>query len=267
VKEFLSVRTSPSVKAEVIGKLYPNQTIHVHEIRNGWATIIFNGKYAYVNASYLKVISDSAPATSTERHNRRNKNMTEPFFYGMLVMLGLFLLTRMYVNFYNTNFFAFIFILVCVLEIVYYFGFDNLGIKDLLSLNKYDHPLWFTDPGSVGLIWGIVNSFIYYIVAMLQVVIFFTLIEDCYDSSCSLGYYSAIIFVIAYGFTEWLILSNMLQKIFIIALIVCQAIQFFILIKQGFRGAIIYTVCISATILVYLQITGWFMFIIKYIAK
>jgi hypothetical protein len=264
VKEFLSV----SPQAEVIGRLYSNHTVYVYAIRDGWAKIKFNDKYAYVNANYIKAIDSSSSVSSDERQpNWQDREMAKIFFYGMLIMMFLFYQITKFATFWRINFFAFIFILVCALETGYYFGFDNLGVKDLLSLSYYSHPLWFTDPGSVGFVWGIVNSFIYYFVAVAHVLVINKLLSERYEDNCSLGFFSAIIFVVVYGFTEWLIISPTLQKILVIGLLLCQTIQFLMLMKQGLKDAIIYIICMSATILVYLQVTGWFMFMFKYIWK
>jgi hypothetical protein len=264
VKEFLSVRNAPNAQAKVIGKLPPNHTVYVHEIRNGWATIQFEGKKAYVNSKFLtKIVAPTPEYTYND-----NDDMTWSFFYGMLAMLVLFLIISMYADFDSPSFLGFLFKIICLLEIVYYFGFNYWGVKDWFSLHDYYHPLWFTDPNTVGLLWGIVNSFVFYFVAVLQIIICIRLIDErC--GGAGFGFMTAVLFVIAYGLTEWLARTEqtgMIQTILVIAVAVCQAIQFVILLlRRG--GAISYIICATATILVYLQTTGWFLFMLNYIAR
>ncbi len=51
----LSVRSAPSIsKSQVVGTLSSGQIIKVKNIKNGWATIDFNGKISYVKADFLK---------------------------------------------------------------------------------------------------------------------------------------------------------------------------------------------------------------------
>lgn len=49
----LNVRVSPSTGADVLGALQKGQTVTVKSVSNGWATITFKGRTAYINASYI----------------------------------------------------------------------------------------------------------------------------------------------------------------------------------------------------------------------
>lgn len=52
----LNVRESPSSDAKVIGAIRAGDVVEVYELENGYARIIYNGKDAYANLSYLEAI-------------------------------------------------------------------------------------------------------------------------------------------------------------------------------------------------------------------
>ena len=51
----LNVRSRPSAKSSVVGKLKQGETVTVYAIANGWASIKYKSKskYCYVSAKYL----------------------------------------------------------------------------------------------------------------------------------------------------------------------------------------------------------------------
>lgn len=52
----LNIRTNPSKKANIVGKLHKGDLIEVHEIVNGFAAIDYNGARCYVSEKYIRRI-------------------------------------------------------------------------------------------------------------------------------------------------------------------------------------------------------------------
>lgn len=50
----LNVRAKPSTKAKIVGSLHRGQTVKAKSDANGWTTITYKGKTAYVSSRYLK---------------------------------------------------------------------------------------------------------------------------------------------------------------------------------------------------------------------
>lgn len=63
----LNVRASSNKNSEVLGKLTYDEVVDVITVNNGWASISWNGQYAYVNASYL------IPMTTTDINTPEKK--------------------------------------------------------------------------------------------------------------------------------------------------------------------------------------------------
>ncbi len=61
----LNVRSGPGTNHAIIGGLSKNQTVSVSSISNGWATISYNGRTAYVSSSYLSETSSSSGNSSS----------------------------------------------------------------------------------------------------------------------------------------------------------------------------------------------------------
>ena len=49
----LKVRSSPSTRGQIAGKLSKGEIVYVEFIENGWATINYNGKTRYISAQYI----------------------------------------------------------------------------------------------------------------------------------------------------------------------------------------------------------------------
>ncbi len=56
----LDVRSAASANSSILGKLTKGAKIDVINISNNWAKIKYKNKYAYVNATYLKVVNTSS---------------------------------------------------------------------------------------------------------------------------------------------------------------------------------------------------------------
>ena len=52
----LNVRSRPTTKSSIIGKLSRQDTIDVYSIVNSWAKINFKNRTAYVSSKYLKKV-------------------------------------------------------------------------------------------------------------------------------------------------------------------------------------------------------------------
>lgn len=53
----LNVRSKPTTKSVVLGKLKANDEVKVYSIANSWAEIIYKNKRAYVSSRYLRKIN------------------------------------------------------------------------------------------------------------------------------------------------------------------------------------------------------------------
>ncbi|MBW7651781.1 N-acetylmuramoyl-L-alanine amidase [Anoxybacillus sp. ST4] len=51
----LNVRQSPSTTSTVVGKLSKGQVVDVYDINGYWAKIVYNGQFAYVHKTYVKL--------------------------------------------------------------------------------------------------------------------------------------------------------------------------------------------------------------------
>ncbi|MDR0297449.1 MAG: SH3 domain-containing protein [Streptococcaceae bacterium] len=52
---YLNVRQEPNTDSAIIGKLYQNDIVYVSEIKDGWATVQYNGKTAHLSMDYLEL--------------------------------------------------------------------------------------------------------------------------------------------------------------------------------------------------------------------
>ena len=53
----LNVRSKPTTKSVVLGKLKANDEVKVYSIVNSWAEIIYKNKRAYISSRYLRKIN------------------------------------------------------------------------------------------------------------------------------------------------------------------------------------------------------------------
>lgn len=51
----LNVRKEPNTSCEIVGKLAKGTEVEVSGVKDGWATLSFNGQTAYASADYLKL--------------------------------------------------------------------------------------------------------------------------------------------------------------------------------------------------------------------
>lgn len=69
-KEWVRIRESWSTTSRILGSLERGQTLTRTGIgNNNWDRVIYNGKVAYINHSYLEVVSQNEPDNDTEDEN------------------------------------------------------------------------------------------------------------------------------------------------------------------------------------------------------
>ena len=62
----LNVRSEPSVQSAVVGSLKKGETVTVQAINNNWATILYNGKNAYISTTYITLNDTSGASVSKQ---------------------------------------------------------------------------------------------------------------------------------------------------------------------------------------------------------
>lgn len=195
------------------------------------------------------------------------------FYLVLLALMGLMYLIYINGDFRNnTDVYTILFISICFIEIVYYFGFNIPGVKYLFSLSHHDSPLWFCDFRE-SFLWGVVNSLTFYLLVLYQTRAGIEFFKDRYDNNkvynCDIGIWAAIVFVFIYGLTEWLVKAEKLRLILVIIFLLSQAFQIILFLKKSnyHKSAIpeclIYLVTVTGTVLLYSQIPSWIGFITK----
>ena len=84
----LNVRTGPSTRYSVIGKLNKGTKVEVISESNGWSKIKYNNKTAFVSSGYLKVVSTSTPSNNTEDKTENYKEIKVVNTNGLNVRTG-----------------------------------------------------------------------------------------------------------------------------------------------------------------------------------
>jgi uncharacterized protein YgiM (DUF1202 family) len=70
----LSVRSRPSSKAKVLGRLNKGDKIAVESSKSGWATITYKKKKGYVLFKYLKAVEEPKQSSSSKNDQAQNKD-------------------------------------------------------------------------------------------------------------------------------------------------------------------------------------------------
>ncbi len=280
-KSSLNVRSYNSTDATILGSL-PNGTIvDVYNINGSWAKIKYKGKYAYVNAKYLKkhnvstsvnnvqehtIKTTTSSTTSSKEDNGKKSskkiNLDKYASYDVkwlaYVILALSVILRgirssrkdeykpLSQGGYVIN--LVIFSLTCILELIY---FIRMG----------DNGIWFCMPDEVEWFWAIIGFIVLGFVAYNQISCFFDVINDLRyeadDFDIRLGIYSWIIAVIAIiivGIGEW---EEYLKWIFIV-LGICQLIQvILIIVNVTVFGGLFYAIVAPLVYLIGSMATLW----------
>ena len=84
----LNVRTGPSTRYQIIGKLNTGAKVEVISESNGWSKIRYNNKTAYVSSGYLKAVSTSTPDINTEDKTETYKEIKVVNTDGLNVRTG-----------------------------------------------------------------------------------------------------------------------------------------------------------------------------------
>lgn len=63
----LYIRSEPSTKGKILGSLKKGQAVVITKQQNGWGTILFNGKEAYISMEYIKLIAPKEHPSTASR--------------------------------------------------------------------------------------------------------------------------------------------------------------------------------------------------------
>ncbi len=260
VDSWLNVRNSGNENASVIGRLTNGDRVYVHQTENGWAKITYNGKDAYVNQDYLVL-------TPVYQGNIPQKK-PQGFFWGFVILaIVMFVFCAGSDISQLDNFRTVLFVVIALVELVYYFCFSYLPI------DAWSSPFGFNNPGEVGFFRAAANSVAYFVFVAAQVFAFIQF-TDSDSEDLSFGVSAGAIFVATHFFSGFFFqIGGWLAIILTVGFLICQAIQFFKIIadsyskRRGFIKATAYLMCVCATALVAIQVKGWFEFLMEYIAS
>jgi len=65
----LNVRSSASTSSSVVGQIHNGDKLYTYGLQNGWYKVAFEGRYAYVSATYAKMAGESGGTNDTPNNN------------------------------------------------------------------------------------------------------------------------------------------------------------------------------------------------------
>jgi hypothetical protein len=254
---------STAKDAKGVFRLSYLDTVRIVEIRGEWAKIQRDGKEAYLLAKYFKPVDFSSP--NPIKIPAEKSGLHKKFFWWLLGFALFFIIIRRRCYFSDNGFVLFLFVMICLVELVYYFGFEFFGFQDWL-LVRNNSPLWFCDLNFIGIWWGLLNSFAFAIFAMSQLALCCQVEEDLYNGAYMPGIVASIGLIILSNIMEWIdpYRTSDIQTVGMyvyLAVILLQAI--FIIRDSGFKDALIYSICIIATTSIFCEISGFFSFFMR----
>lgn len=69
----LNVRSRPTTKSSIIGKLEPNEKIGVYSIVNYWAKFSYNNQTAYISSKYIRKIEVEEDIPVVDEHQEKSE--------------------------------------------------------------------------------------------------------------------------------------------------------------------------------------------------
>lgn len=194
VNTALNVREKPSRNSNVIGTFANQEVVKVYSIdENGWAKVYKNGRYGYVQSSYMtkQQISSEVPKEADDdsftAHIERKleqwgsnlQNLlpttTDLTLFSIVVVLAVLVtLCRIFMNevisdsvvaYYGASF---LFLALCSFELLYCMTYQG----DIT---------WFCSPDTVGWIWTVVN-FVLFGIAIFNQILFLIIILTVSDA-------------------------------------------------------------------------------------
>lgn len=224
VNTFLNVRSGPGVAYAVVGTLPHGAVVTGDKQVGEWVKIDYNGKTGYIKSAYTEIIQ--TPEQQIAQSPFTDIDNLHFLLYVMLALSGIIFIIRRIRGespLTDTQFFIHLvlFFILCVLEL-YYFGWLKAGI-------------WFCKPGEVGWVWTVINFLIFGAVVYNQIKAYFNGLEDIiYHSNYvdyRIGLYSYAGAIVAGLICTFFF--PLLVKVVIIALVLAQLIQVFLILKEN----------------------------------
>ncbi len=144
VNTSLTIRQYPSLNSKKIGSLTNNEEISVFEIKDGWAKIVYNNEYAYVNSLYI--IEKNGLKTNSDTSLKLFESSVYEFIY--FVAPFLILLFTILLIFMKENGSKILIFLIGLAELLFSIAFTETGDSGF--------P-WFCNPDKVGWIMTIID--------------------------------------------------------------------------------------------------------------
>jgi hypothetical protein len=241
----LTVRSQPGSDAPIVGTLENERILMVYDCSDGWAQILHNNEYAYVEAKYLKDMAD---------YDNENQSASEGVNVRWMVVLIavlsliLFVFRRMSSrgkaitdSMWRVN--LIVFFITMISEITY------IAISP-----NFDDVIWFCIPDEVGWLWTVIDFVIFLCLMCNQVQCIFSLINDIqYKNNCKFGIRFGLYTIIG-GIVAVVLSFSFFRNLtlyIVIAAALCQIIQIAIMVRAilpngGWRNAVL---CISVYLL------------------